>query len=110
VRDRSVLRVVSGDATPEEIAAVVAAVAAATSSIAMSSTATFSTAMSSTAMSSTAMSSTATSSSDGTAIADGGSARPAETSLWSAPGYAHRSVGAMFAPGPDSWRTSFWPR
>jgi Acyl-CoA carboxylase epsilon subunit len=105
VRDRSVLRVVSGDATPEEIAAVVAAVAAATSSIAMSSTATFST-----AMSSTAMSSTATSSSDGTAIADGGSARPAETSLWSAPGYAHRSVGAMFAPGPDSWRTSFWPR
>jgi hypothetical protein len=71
-----VLRVVSGQATPEEIAAVVAAVAA------------------------------------------GAAAPPADheqttagtTSIWSAPGYAHRNIRATFTPGPHGWRTSFWPR
>ena len=84
---RPVLWVVSGEATPEEIAAVVAAVAASTSAI---------------------VSSSGTSSS-GASIADGGSGTRI-TSVWSAPGHAHRSVRATFAPGPDSWRTSFWPR
>jgi hypothetical protein len=78
---RAVLRVVAGEATPEEIAAVVAAVAAATSE-----------------------GTRAAGASAGTAGA------PTQTSIWSAPGYAHRSVRATFAPGPDSWRTSFWPR
>jgi Acyl-CoA carboxylase epsilon subunit len=77
-----VLRVVSGEATPEEIAAVVAAVAAATA--------------------------------DGTSgaaasLPDGAAAAPT-TSVWSAPGYAHRNVRATFTPGPHGWRTSFWPR
>jgi hypothetical protein len=75
-----VLRVVAGDATPEELAAVVAAVAAATSH--------------------------ATS----TAATSLGTAQPAGTSLWSAPGFAHRNIRATFTPGPDSWRTSLWPR
>ena len=75
----TVLRVVAGDATPEEIAAVVAAVAAATA--------------------------------EGTpAAASPGTAGPATTSIWSAPGFAHRSIRATFTPGPDAWRTSFWPR
>jgi hypothetical protein len=74
VSERGVLRVVSGDATPEEIAAIVAAVAAA-----------------------------------------GGGESPsgapaALTSLWSAPGYAHRNIRATFTPSPHGWRTSFWPR
>jgi hypothetical protein len=82
VTQQAILRVVSGEATPEEIAAVVAAVAAATM--------------------------------DGTAgppgSPRGGAAGQATTSVWSAPGYAHRSVRVTFTPGPDSWRTSFWPR
>jgi hypothetical protein len=72
---RPVLRVVAGDATPEEIAAVVAAVAAAAAP-----------------------------------AQDHGGPLPARTaSTWSAPGYAHRNIRATFTPGPDSWRTSFWP-
>ena len=73
--ERPVLRVVSGEATPEEIAAVIAAVAA-TSPTSTSTTFT------------------------GTAT----------TSIWSAPGYAHRDIRATFTPGPNGWRTSFWPR
>ena len=68
------LRVVAGDATPEEIAAVVAAVAAATST-------------------------------DGEQPP-----APRTASVWSLPGHAHRQVRGTFGPGPDSWRTSFWPR
>jgi hypothetical protein len=78
---RAVLRVVAGDATPEEIAAVVAAVAAATSE-----------------GTPTPMTSPRT------------AGRPPGTSIWSAPGYAHRSVRATFTPGRDGWRTSLWPR
>ena len=70
--ERVVLRVVSGDATPEEIAAVLAAVAAATTPAV--------------------------------------EPRPATTSIWSAPGHAHRNIRATFAPSPHGWRTSFWPR
>jgi hypothetical protein len=75
VNDRPVLRVVSGDATPEEIAAVVAAVAASTSA-------------------------------SGTRTPSA----PRPTSIWSAHGYAHRHIRAMFTPNPHAWRTSFWPR
>ena len=71
--ERALLRVVSGDATPEEIAAIVAAVAAA-------------------------------------GAGEPASGATAPTSLWSAPGHAHRNVRATFAPSPDGWRTSFWPR
>jgi hypothetical protein len=77
----ALLRVVAGDATPEEIAAVVAAVAAATS--------------------------------EGTRAAGdspGAARAPTQASIWSAPGYGHRNMRASFAPGPDGWRTSFWPR
>ncbi|HVN13137.1 MAG TPA: acyl-CoA carboxylase epsilon subunit [Kineosporiaceae bacterium] len=73
---RPTLRVVAGDATPEEIAAVVAAVAA-----------------------STAMS----------AAAEPARGSPA-TSIWAAPASAHRQIRATFTPGPNAWRTSFWPR
>ncbi len=73
---RPVLRVVSGDATPEEIAAVVAAVAAAPAA--------------------------------GPVDAPADSA--GTTSRWGAPGHAHRSIRASFAPSRDGWRTSFWPR
>ena len=38
------------------------------------------------------------------------SAGTAGTSVWSAPGYAHRNIRGTFTPGPDGWRTSFWPR
>ena len=71
--ERGVLRVVAGDATPEEIAAIVAAVAAA-------------------------------------GAGESASGAVATASLWSAPGHAHRNVRATFAPSPDGWRTSFWPR
>jgi hypothetical protein len=77
---RPVLRVVAGDATPEELAAVVAAVAAATSH------------------------------GTSTAATSLGTGDLAGTSLWSAPGFAHRNIRATFTPGPDSWRTSLWPR
>ena len=71
--ERPVLRVVSGDATPEEIAAVVAAVAA--------------------------------------SAAPGAPPEPAPTtSVWAGRGWGHRCVRAASAPGPESWRTSFWPR
>ena len=71
--ERPVLRVVSGDATPEEIAAVVAAVAA--------------------------------------AVPDAEAAPgPRTTSVWAARENALRSVRGTSAPGPDGWRTSFWPR
>jgi hypothetical protein len=74
VSERPVLRVVSGDATAEEIAAVVAAVAASSG-------------------------------------AETGTARvPGTTSVWAAPGYAHRNIRATFTPSPVGWRTSFWPR
>jgi Acyl-CoA carboxylase epsilon subunit len=86
VTDEAVLRVESGGATPEEIAAVVAAVA--TTAGADSSSA---------------------GTSPGGTTADGGSASRT-TSLWSAPGYAHRNIRATFTPGPHGWRTSFWPR
>jgi Acyl-CoA carboxylase epsilon subunit len=76
--ERPVLRVISGEATPEEIAAVVAAVAAAASPAAPSR--------------------------------EGGQPEPRTASVWSLPGHAHRNVRATFAPGPDGWRTSFWPR
>jgi hypothetical protein len=72
VSERVVLRVVSGDATPEEIAAVLAAVA--------------------------------------TATTPDPPEEPATTSIWSAPGHAHRNIRATFAPSPHGWRTSFWPR
>jgi hypothetical protein len=72
VSERRVLRVLAGDATPEEIAAVVAAVAA--------------------------------------SAPRPNQARSRPASLWSAPGFAHRNIRARFAPGPDAWRTSFWPR
>jgi Acyl-CoA carboxylase epsilon subunit len=73
VSERPVLRVISGDATPEEIAAVVAAVAA--------------------------------------AVPDAEAApRSRTTSVWAARGYAARDVRATFAPSPNGWRTSFWPR
>jgi hypothetical protein len=64
---------VAGDATPEEIAAVLAAVTAA-----------------------------------GSATQE--PASPPTTSLWAAPGYAHRQIRATFTPSRDGWRTSFWPR
>ena len=80
--ERPVLRVVSGDATPEEIAAVVAAVAAATAD-GTSGAAAF--------------------------LGDAGAASPT-TSVWSVPSYAHRNVRATFTPGPHGWRTSFLPR
>ena len=67
------LRVVTGDATPEEIAAVVAAVAASSTS---------------------------------EDVVRG----PSTSSVWAARGYGHRNLRAAFTPGPDSWRTSFWPR
>ncbi len=35
---------------------------------------------------------------------------PATTSIWAAPGYAHRQIRATFTPSRDGWRTSFWPR
>jgi hypothetical protein len=76
VEGRPSLRVVSGDATPEEIAAVVAAVAAAVP--------------------------------DGDGHASAGQA--GTTSTWAAPGWGHRQIRAIFAPGPHAWRTSFWPR
>jgi Acyl-CoA carboxylase epsilon subunit len=76
--ERPLLRVVAGDATPEEIAAVVAAVAATAAAVA----------------------------SEGH---EQGGAR-ATTSVWSAPGYAHRNIRSTFTPGADGWRTSFWPR
>ena len=42
---------------------------------------------------------------------DGGQpAAPRTASVWSIPGHAHRNVRATFTPGPDTWRTSFWPR
>ena len=69
---RPVLRVVSGSATPEEIAAVVAAVAAAPAPEPVD--------------------------------------EPAATSLWAAPGRAHRNIRATFTASRDGWRTSFWPR
>jgi hypothetical protein len=82
--ERALLRVVSGDATPEEIAAVVAAVAATAGPVASAAS-----------------------------VAPEGReqpALPATTSIWSAPGHAHRNIRDRFAPGPDGWRTSFWPR
>ena len=85
--ERPLLRVVSGDATPEEIAAVVAAVAAAaTPAASVASVA---------------------------SVASGAHEQPgapATTSVWSAPGHAHRNIRAPFTPGPHGWRTSFWPR
>ena len=71
--EQPVLRLVRGDATPEEIAAVVAAVAV-------------------------------------TAAPGPAPEGPATTSVWSAPGYAHRQIRATFTPSRDGWRTSFWPR
>jgi Acyl-CoA carboxylase epsilon subunit len=73
VTERPVLRVVSGDATPEEIAAVVAAVAASVSEAP-------------------------------------DVPLPRTTNVWAARGHAHRNIRAPFTPGPDGWRTSFWPR
>jgi hypothetical protein len=74
VTERPVLRVVSGDATAEEIAAVVAAVAASSRT-------------------------------------ETGTARtPGATSVWAAPGSAHRNIRAAFTPSAHGWRTSFWPR
>ena len=82
--ERPLLRVVSGDATPEEIAAVVAAVAAAaTPAASVASVA---------------------------SVAHEQPGAPATTSVWSAPGHAHRNIRAPFTPGPDGWRMSFWPR
>ena len=71
--ERPALRVVAGDATPEEIAAVVAAVAVTAAST---------------------------------------ESRPpaSATSVWADRAHGHRSIRATFAPGPDGWRTSFWPR
>ena len=82
--ERPLLRVVSGDATPEEIAAVVAAVAAA-----------------------------ATPAASAGSVVSGAHEQPgalATTSVWSAPGHGHRNTRAPFTPGPHGWRTSFWPR
>ena len=71
--EQPVLRLVRGDATPEEIAAVVTAMAA-------------------------------------TAGPGEAAEEPATTSVWSAPGHAHRQIRATFTPSRDGWRTSFWPR
>ena len=72
---RWTLRVVSGDASSEEIAAVLAAVAAAVPD------------------------------------ADpGAQPRTPTTSTWVSSAWAHRQVRPTFTPGPDAWRTSFWPR
>jgi hypothetical protein len=73
VSERPVLRVVAGDATPEEIAAVVAAVAASVSEVPQAPP-------------------------------------PRTANVWAARGFAHRNLRAPFTPGPDGWRTSFWPR
>ena len=74
--ERPVLRVLAGDATPEEIAAVVAAVSCGLAS----------------------------------SVPVDAAPRPRTTSVWAARGCGHRNVRATFAPGPDAWRTSFWPR
>jgi hypothetical protein len=70
------LRVVSGEASAEEIAAVVAAVAAAVPD----------------------------------AEGDGAAGDAGSTSIWAVPVWAPHPIGAALAPGPDAWRTSFWPR
>ena len=75
---RPALRVVSGDASSEEIAAVLAAI-----------------------------------SSGLAAVPDAVSGAPPgtlTTSTWVSSAWAHRQVRPTFTPGPDAWRTSFWPR
>ena len=84
--ERPVLRVVSGDATPEELAAIVAAVAAA------------------------APDAEAAPGPRTTSLWARLTNVPVVNGLWAAREYALPSVRGAFAPGPDGWRTSFWPR
>jgi hypothetical protein len=81
------LRVVRGSATPEELAALVAVVAAASRAADGGPSA------------------------DGDRPKDGDPAGPG-TSLWAAPARSLRGGGAADAlrPGPHAWRTSSWPR
>lgn len=65
------LRLISGDATDEEIAAIVAVLTAARSAPR--------------------------------------TAASAEISAWADPRTSHRGVRSVLTPGPNGWRTSFWP-
>lgn len=77
---RPVLRVVSGDATAEEIAAVLAVVAARAGG------------------------------GGDAGPAEPGTAEPGTADAWAARGHAHRTVRASFTPSRHGWKTSFWPR
>jgi len=78
------LRVVAGDATAEEIAAVLAVVTARGAGRAEAGAA--------------------------GPGADGPGADGPGAEEWSAHGHAHRHVRATFTPSANGWRTSYWPR
>jgi hypothetical protein len=85
---RPALRVVSGDATPEEIAAVLAVVSARRRGPAGAGAAV-----------------------GAGAGAGAGAAHDRDgVDTWAAHGFAHRHVRAWFAPSAHGWRTSYWPR